>query len=130
MSEPKRSWFALPVPIGLLITFITVFIRGQVQSPAGSGGDICMTMGILAVFGGMTFPLGLFAPFVWSANVFQMYGGEMVLAGWIWYAALTIYGFVIPNRIVFWILCVLLVVNIGGCHLPQVAGSFKSDSVQ
>lgn len=85
-----------------------------------------MAMGILAVLGGMTFPLGLFAPFVWNGDVFHTYGGVMVVMGWVLYACLTIAGFIKPLRIVFWILCVILIVNIGGCHLPQVTETFRS----
>jgi len=80
---------------------------------------------MLALVGGISFPMGLFACFVWSANLFESFGAAMLIAGWMLYASLTIAGFIRPLRIVLGILCALLVLNIGGCHLPHTAGAFS-----
>lgn len=124
-SEPKRWWFALPVPVALLAAFIIMLVRFEAHSPDHSVGDFLGCMLDIAVVGGITFPLGLFAPFVWNADLFQSYDDEMVIAGWILYAALTLAGCIRPRKVLLWTICTLLVLNIGGCHLPQINGAFR-----
>jgi hypothetical protein len=125
IPQPKRWWFAVAVPVALLITFVSMVIVGLVKSPVHDFKEFSTAAAILAYFGGMAFPLGLFAPFVWSPDTFGSYGGAMFVTGWTLYGLLTVAGFIKPLRVVFWILFVLLVVNIGGCHLSQIGGSFK-----
>jgi hypothetical protein len=99
--EPRRWWFALPVPIALLIALIIKSALLQVNS--------LYQMYYISCVGGISFPIGLFAPFD--------PGVVMILWGWVLYASLTIAGFIKPRSSVFWILCALLVLNIGGYQL-------------
>ena len=113
MLQPKKKWFLLPLPIALLISGLLMngihFLYAFVD------------WGLIPfyLFISLLFPIGLFAPFVRSPSDIS-YG--MLLIGWILYAAIIVFGLIKPTRVAFIVLCLLLVLNIGGCQQPQTSG--------
>jgi len=122
----KKWWFALSLPVGLTVAFFIMTVRLlQVHFSDQGMGELFQTVFFFAVVGVLTFPLGLFAPFVWNAEVLHTKGLELCVMGWVLYASLIIFGLIKPEKFLFWILCALIVLNIGGCNLQQVAEAFR-----
>jgi hypothetical protein len=119
MKQPKRWWFALPLPAALLVGLVAWSARLLAQSPELTIGGVCETLGQVAVFGGPTFPVGLFAWVIWSSDAVAHHWMSVCAVGWLLYLSLIVAGLVRPGRGLFVVLCVLLVLNVGGCHLPQ-----------
>jgi len=117
MFQPRRWLFALPIPVALLLTFIIWFLRGAVNAH-NLYGVVCL--------GSIFFPIGLFAPFIWAPAVFEHHAEKMFVVGWTLYLWLMVLGFNKPNRVLFWVLCGLLLLNVGGCHLSHIEGVFRN----
>ncbi len=65
------------------------------------------------------FPFGLFV-FILPTDSDQIGGWLLLFVGWLLYIALTIYGLRQDRRtrffVTYTVLCVLLILNVGGCH--------------
>ena len=88
---------------------------------------VIVFIGIVAYIGGITFPLGFFALFVWSTAVFNADGTgiAMCVTGWLAYLSLIIVGMVRKSKVLFIILLAVLLANIAGCQLPHLTSAFS-----
>jgi hypothetical protein len=117
VPNPKRWWFLLPLPIAMMIAEAILLIRALAlqdqQFFAHFWKSIGPLVGITSI-AGLIFPAGLVAPLVMGPP--EPSATRFILAGWALYAGLTVLGLVKPRRVLFLILCSLLVINIAGCQ--------------
>jgi hypothetical protein len=126
--QPRPWWFIaapvaafllaeLPVVLPLLFPAITPF-----PAPMDSVVVAIWLSAIALVYGLAWFPVGLLGIFVWDANLMQEYGAIFCYAGWSVYAVLIAAGLQYPRRTIFFVLVLLLVLNIAGYHTGHVRG--------
>ena len=75
---------------------------------------------IALVYGLVWFPVGLPGLFVWDPNLMREYGAFFCYAGWSVYAVLIAAGLQYPRRTIFFVLVLLLILNIAGYHTAHV----------
>ena len=66
------------------------------------------------------FPLGIFGIFVWDLQLMIDYGGIFCYVGWSVYLVLIAAGLQYPRRAIFFVLVLLLVMNIVGFQAGHV----------
>lgn len=121
MIKPKEWWFLFPVPVALLLTLIIRLFPGFIATKS-----VCIpgdNLGVFLILGLIFFPLGFFATFIWDSWVIHNNILLFIAAGWIVYIGLTLSGTLKPDRRLFLLLCGLLLLNVGGCLLPQAGKS-------
>ena len=77
---------------------------------------------IVLVYGLVWFPVGLLGIFVWDPHLMQEYGAMFCYAGWSVYAVLVAAGLQYPRRTIFFVLVLLLILNIAGYQTGHVRG--------
>ena len=77
---------------------------------------------ITLAYGLVWFPVGLPGIFVWDPNLMREYGAIFCYAGWAVYAVLVAAGLQYPRRTIFFVLVLLLLLNIAGYHTGHVRG--------
>ena len=119
-NEPKRWWFLLPLPAALLLAYVICLVR------YGSEGlDHALSLaGPCALFGGLTFPIGLASFFCSARDFLADHMWTFAVSGYIGYLALSITGAVKRSRSIFVILVALLLLNVVGCQLERTEGMF------
>lgn len=121
MTEPKRWWFAIPLPAALMLSFAIWETRMWI----GSGGfdDVLECAGPIAAIGFFGFPIGLPGVFWLPQDVLNQQFWWFVIGGYLIYLALSIAGTLRPARRILLILGVLLILNMIGCQMEHTVDS-------
>ncbi len=119
MPQTKRWWFIFPLPSAILLAALISFL-GILSSAEDEALYIYIaTIPYAVVIGGASFPIGLPALFCRDSVFLQHHFDLIVCAGYITYIVLTVWGIIRPNRVIFIVLCLLLLANVAGCQLER-----------
>lgn len=124
MEIRKRWHFLLPLPIAMIVTEVIILCRAILMQDSKFFAEfwkgLATLLWITSAAGAAFFPSGLVAPFVVGRP-----GSVAVVwisAGWTLYGIAIVWGLIKPHRHVFLALCVLLLINIGGCQFVATEG--------
>ena len=113
IPEPNRQWFGYAILAAWAIAAVGAIVQCAPlwdSLPEAIGGLIA-----LAIFGTLTFPLGLPSFFFSSGTSLAVASLPLTAAGWIIIVGLTTLGAWRKSRIVFVVLVTLLLLNAAGC---------------
>ena len=113
-------WFACALPVALILTYLGWIARFF----AGGGWNDVFEMGVwAALIGSLAFPIG--APFaIWiSPPVVSQHLGALSGIGYLVYVVLCVLGVRMRSWKLFVLLCVLLLLNVAGCHMNHTTAS-------
>jgi len=108
LPEPKRKWFVYAL-LGALA------VAGIVNMARAAGGDDPEQVVFVVLIGVPIFPLGLPALFVSNTSSFGRACIPLIVGGWVLFLGLGVIGACRKSRILFLILAVVLLANVGGC---------------
>jgi hypothetical protein len=112
--NPKKWWFAIPLPAALLFSYMIWAGRQWV----GAGFEEVLESFVITVtLGLMCFPIGLPEALSVPEDIMELYYGVFVFSGYALYLTLSVAGMLKPTRYILLALAVLLILNIAGCQM-------------
>ena len=119
-AQPRPWWFFCSIPAAMIIAYVGWIARFLVS---GGWNDVLEMGAKTAVIGAATFPIG--APFViWITPTFVVrHLWVLSMAGYVMYLVLCVLGTRSRSLKLFVFLCVLLLLNVAGCHTNHTTAS-------
>jgi hypothetical protein len=117
IQQPKKWWFALPLPAALFISYVIWMVRslGEYKEV----GDLLRWTGDIASIGLPNFPLGLPGALWVSRDVLSTHLNLCIYCGYLLYIALMLAGILKPSWRILLLFAILLALNIVGCQMDR-----------
>lgn len=125
IRQPKKWWFALPLPAALFISYAIWMARSLTDYK--EIGDLLRWTGNLASLGIPSFPLGLFGALLLQKDVLSNHGTLFVVCGYLLYITLMFWGILKPSWRILLLFAILLAMNIVGCQMERTLHAIVPD---